>query len=73
MAPNTLSPSRLARPPRGSPLAVALVGGLLLLACTPRSARASVLHGTDLSNFQNEFACDNRSVLIVRRARGLIK
>lgn len=37
-----------------------------LLLALASIAAASVLHGEDLSNFQNALACDNTTVLIVR-------
>ncbi|GBF99231.1 L-gulonolactone oxidase [Raphidocelis subcapitata] len=62
-----IPPFRPAQPPPARTRAVAAAGALLfLLAVAATGARASVLHGVDLSNFQNEFPCDNASVLIIR-------
>lgn len=59
---------RLAEPPfRGATVLAATLVVLLLACIAP--ARASVLHGEDLSNFQGEHACDPASVLIVRCER----
>jgi hypothetical protein len=68
-SPSPVAPRALCRPPAPRAGATALLAAALLAAAAsalPRRASASVLHGADLSNFQQEFACDNASVLIVR-------
>jgi hypothetical protein len=49
--------------------ALAALSAVALAAALVARASASVLNGVDLTNFQQEHGCDNKTVLIVRWGR----